>query len=403
MELPVYLARRCPATLSTEVRERALARRVFALVLVSALVVGCGGHQRKARDDHGTETQRTAPVVTGPGRLVNIGGGRSLYLKCVGSGTPTVVLEAGFGDNTDTWSEVQPQLSETTRTCAYDRAGLGNSLPIPGVHDAGDEIQDLRQLLGHAHVGPPYVLVGHSYGGMLARLFANAHPAETAGVVLIEATSAQARRSTPRSPRSATRRWRSSPAPETTPATRCLGSCAGGWIGCGRQCRTSWHCSPAITCTSPLCPAVTTCSARSTGSPTSSLAPCAPSCTPPVPARNSRHVRASSAARAFAVAARRGARRAVVADPTAGSRPAPPSAHLAFSLMGGSRQVSFGLWAGLGARGVGGVLISLSALGSAQSVRGSCLGFSIPCGAVRRPESSGSLPRQDGAAAARRH
>jgi pimeloyl-ACP methyl ester carboxylesterase len=187
MELPVYLARRCPATLSTEVRERALARRVFALVLVSALVVGCGGHQRKARDDHGTETQRTAPVVTGPGRLVNIGGGRSLYLKCVGSGTPTVVLEAGFGDNTDTWSEVQPQLSETTRTCAYDRAGLGNSLPIPGVHDAGDEIQDLRQLLGHAHVGPPYVLVGHSYGGMLARLFANAHPAETAGVVLIEA------------------------------------------------------------------------------------------------------------------------------------------------------------------------------------------------------------------------
>jgi pimeloyl-ACP methyl ester carboxylesterase len=187
MERPVYRSRRCFAPSLTVVRKRALARRVLSLVLVSALAVGCGGQQPKPQDDQGTKAQRTAPVVTGPGRLVSIGGRRSLYLNCVGSGSPTVVLEAGFGDNTDTWSEVQPQLSETTRTCAYDRAGLGNSLPIPGVHDAGDEIDDLERLLDHAHIAPPYVLVGHAYGGLLARLFANAHPDETAGVVLIEA------------------------------------------------------------------------------------------------------------------------------------------------------------------------------------------------------------------------
>jgi pimeloyl-ACP methyl ester carboxylesterase len=160
---------------------------MLTLAVVSAAAVGCGGQQSKPRNGQATQTQRTAPVVTGPGKLVSIGGGRTLYLYCVGSGSPTVVLEAGFGENTDTWSEVQPQLAETTRTCAYDRAGLGNSLAIPGVHDASDEILDLERLLAHAGVGAPYILVGHSYGGMLARLFANAHSDETAGVVLIEA------------------------------------------------------------------------------------------------------------------------------------------------------------------------------------------------------------------------
>jgi pimeloyl-ACP methyl ester carboxylesterase len=126
-------------------------------------------------------------VVLNGGGLVNIGGGRSLYLKCVGSGSPTIVLESGFGGTTNDWSAVQPQLGRTTRTCAYDRAGLGNSLPMPGVHDAGDEAEDLRRLLGHAHVPPPYLLVGHSYGGLLARVFADAQPDETAGVVLVDA------------------------------------------------------------------------------------------------------------------------------------------------------------------------------------------------------------------------
>ena len=138
----------------------------------------------------------SAPVATAvsddAGKLVDVGGGRTLYLKCVGSGHPTVVLEAGFPGTSDVWRDVQPQLGHTTRTCAYDRAGLGNSPPMPGVHDAGDEINDLHRLLRAAHLPGPYVLVGHSYGGMLARLFAHRHPAETAGVVLIDARGIQA-------------------------------------------------------------------------------------------------------------------------------------------------------------------------------------------------------------------
>jgi pimeloyl-ACP methyl ester carboxylesterase len=161
-------------------------RRALTLVLASGLAVGCGGHEPKGQRDQSATRPRPAPVSVGGGRLVPIGGGRSLYLKCYGSGSPTVILEAGFGGSTNNWREVHAQLGRTTRTCAYDRAGLGNSLPMPGVHDAADEISDLQRLLDHARITPPYVLVGHSYGGLLVRLFGSAHPDETAGVVLVE-------------------------------------------------------------------------------------------------------------------------------------------------------------------------------------------------------------------------
>jgi pimeloyl-ACP methyl ester carboxylesterase len=155
-------------------------RVVVTALLASALLIGCGGAS-------GPKRPPEAKVVVNGGRMVDIGGGRSLYLNCVGSGSPTILLEAGFGGTTNDWSAVQPRLGRTTRTCSYDRAGMGNSLPIPGVHDAGDEIDDLQRLLEHARVAPPYVLVGHSYGGLLARLFAEAHPRDTAGVVLVDA------------------------------------------------------------------------------------------------------------------------------------------------------------------------------------------------------------------------
>jgi pimeloyl-ACP methyl ester carboxylesterase len=156
-----------------------LPHRALAIAAAAAVAVACGGRRQPAGDAN--------PVVTGPGRLVAIGGGRSLYLNCTGSGSPTVVLEAGFGGDSTNWSAVQPPLSRTTRTCSYDRAGLGSSLPMPGVHDAADEIADLQRLLTAAHIPPPYVLVGHSYGGLLVRLFAHAHARETAGVVLVDA------------------------------------------------------------------------------------------------------------------------------------------------------------------------------------------------------------------------
>jgi pimeloyl-ACP methyl ester carboxylesterase len=160
-------------------------RSALTIALLAAVTAGCGGQQDKPR-------QRAAPtasgfVASGTGKLVGIGGGRSLYLVCEGAGSPTVVLEAGLGGGSEAWSAVQPQLARSTRTCSYDRAGLGSSLAIRGVHDAADEVADLERLLEHAQIAPPYVLVGHSYGGLLVRLFANAHRTQTAGVVLVDA------------------------------------------------------------------------------------------------------------------------------------------------------------------------------------------------------------------------
>jgi pimeloyl-ACP methyl ester carboxylesterase len=149
----------------------------WLVVVAVILAAGCGGEAAK---------QRPRPAGTEPGGRIDVGG-RRLYLECEGTGRPTVVLEAGWGSGSEAWTGVLPELARTTRTCAYDRAGLGASDPIPGVHDAGDEIRDLERLLHAAGLPPPYVLVGHSYGGLLARLFAAANPRRTGGVVLVDA------------------------------------------------------------------------------------------------------------------------------------------------------------------------------------------------------------------------
>src|SRR5215211_3440790 len=152
-----------------------------SVLLACALAVGCGGQEPKAQRGPTVKTPRAAPVAEGSGRLVAIGGGRSLYLECVGS-------------DTFSWRDVQPEVGRRTRTCAYDRAGTGNSVAPPGVRDARNEIADLRRLLARARIEPPYVLVGHSYGGVLARVFAHLYPTETAGLVLIDTMGRDGRR-----------------------------------------------------------------------------------------------------------------------------------------------------------------------------------------------------------------
>ena len=120
----------------------------------------------------------------GLGSRVDIGG-RSLYLDCRGSGTPTVVLEAGMGTGTSTWSEVHDRLARIARTCAYDRAGLGRSDPR-GVHTFAESASDLANLLRAAGEPAPYVLVAHSLGGAYARVFAAGRPDEVAGLVMVD-------------------------------------------------------------------------------------------------------------------------------------------------------------------------------------------------------------------------
>lgn len=97
-----------------------------------------------------------------------------------------MILEAGWNDTSDTWSEVQAAVDDFTRVCSYDRAGLGRSPAGPEPRTLDKEVAELYQLLEEAGVNGPYILVGHSYGGMLVRLFTDQNPEQVAGMVLVD-------------------------------------------------------------------------------------------------------------------------------------------------------------------------------------------------------------------------
>jgi pimeloyl-ACP methyl ester carboxylesterase len=118
-------------------------------------------------------------------RLVDIGG-RRLNLYCSGDGPVTVVFSAASGDAGWSWYQVQPEVAKRTRACVYDRAGQGFSDPSPLPPTFGNTVDDLHALLGKAGVKPPYVMVGVSYGGAVAQLYAWRHPLDVKGLVLLE-------------------------------------------------------------------------------------------------------------------------------------------------------------------------------------------------------------------------
>jgi pimeloyl-ACP methyl ester carboxylesterase len=155
---------------------------LFGLLVVLALAaVACSATSA-------TRTDAGQPGSPGQGRLVDIGD-RRLNLECQGTGTPPVVFVAGLGDSGETaWGAVWDQVARSARACVYDRAGLGRSDPSPHPATYQSAVDDLHALLHSAHVAGPYVLVGHSLGGLLTRLYAHRHPAEVAGVVLVDAT-----------------------------------------------------------------------------------------------------------------------------------------------------------------------------------------------------------------------
>jgi pimeloyl-ACP methyl ester carboxylesterase len=115
-------------------------------------------------------------------------GDRQIFYTCAGSGTPTVVFESGLGDTSETWSQIQPIIAEYTQVFSYDRAGLGQSDPVSKPRTCQDMVDDLKLLLTGAYISPPYILVGHSFGGMLVRLFASQNPEDVAGMVLVDST-----------------------------------------------------------------------------------------------------------------------------------------------------------------------------------------------------------------------
>src|SRR5215217_4093417 len=133
-------------------------------------------------------TERDERAYPPPGHLVNVGG-YSLHINCVGEGSPTVILESAWGAMSAHWVRVQQVVAETTRVCAYDRAGMGWSEPGPEPRDARQISSELHTLLnGAADTEGPYVLVGHSYGGLYARMYAARYSDETAGVVLVDSS-----------------------------------------------------------------------------------------------------------------------------------------------------------------------------------------------------------------------
>jgi pimeloyl-ACP methyl ester carboxylesterase len=118
-------------------------------------------------------------------RLIDVGGGRRLYIRSVGSGGPTVILEPGLGESARAIARwIAPDVARTTTVVVYDRAGHGRSDAEPAA--GGDAARDLHVLLERAHVPGPYVLAGHSLGGMFALSYADRYPAEVGGIVLLD-------------------------------------------------------------------------------------------------------------------------------------------------------------------------------------------------------------------------
>lgn len=117
---------------------------------------------------------------------INVGG-HKLHIACRGTGKPPVIIEAGLGRSGAEWESVQATLASTTRVCVYDRAGLGQSDP-PGSERRSAQLMvtELRVLLSRARVPGPFVLVGHSFGGLLVRLFASRYPLDAVGMVLVD-------------------------------------------------------------------------------------------------------------------------------------------------------------------------------------------------------------------------
>ena len=155
---------------------------LLALILTVAIVVLVAGTIARAN------LQAQFPPT---GRLVDVGGYK-LHINCQGSGAgPTVILEAGTGATSLDWALVQPQVSRFAKVCAYDRAGIGWSDAGPKPRNAPVMVEELHRLLERAGLKGPFVLVGHSIGGIVSRHYAAKYPGEVSGLVLVDSAHEQ--------------------------------------------------------------------------------------------------------------------------------------------------------------------------------------------------------------------
>ncbi|MCX5922129.1 MAG: alpha/beta hydrolase [Candidatus Dependentiae bacterium] len=122
-----------------------------------------------------------------PGKMVAVDGFK-LHINCSGTGTPTVILESGLANFSTYWTFVQKGVEQFAHVCSYDRAGRGWSEKSPNPRTGAFIVKELHTLLQNMHAQPPYILVGHSSGGINMRLYANTYPDEVFGIVLVDSS-----------------------------------------------------------------------------------------------------------------------------------------------------------------------------------------------------------------------
>jgi pimeloyl-ACP methyl ester carboxylesterase len=164
-----------------QLRSRSRRWLIYPVIAMMALASVSGGYEtvREAMD---------ATAYPMAGQLIDVGG-HSLHLKCTGSGSPTVVLEPGGGEMSSNLGWITPAVARDTRVCVYDRAGRGWSEPADTPQDGNQIATDLHTLLQRAHVPGPYVLAGHSFGGLYVLAYAARYPDQVAGMVLVDSTN----------------------------------------------------------------------------------------------------------------------------------------------------------------------------------------------------------------------
>ena len=150
------------------------------LLAIALTVAACGSDG--GTDDRTDKTKATETL----GRVVKIDGDRGLYVRCTGSGSPTVFMEGGDEDTSDSYGYAEEPVAKVTRTCVYDRANLGQSDPRPAPIGLDELVGDVEALFEKAKIPGPYVLVGTSGGGYISVGYAVEHPDQVAGIVLVE-------------------------------------------------------------------------------------------------------------------------------------------------------------------------------------------------------------------------
>lgn len=156
-------------------------------LLAAALTAGCSDDPTEwSSPSDEPASDAATPADESFDGLVEIEDGRSLYLRCTGTGSPTIVLEGGDDDTSASYAYAESTLAETTRTCVYDRANLGRSEADERRRGLTELVADLEQVLAGADVPAPYILVGTSGGGYITAGFAVEHPNEVAGMVFVE-------------------------------------------------------------------------------------------------------------------------------------------------------------------------------------------------------------------------